>query len=288
MENQKELTKKIQEIYKNEGLSMQEKSKEVQKLFSTYKEKKISDINIICNHYDRNCDIIAFCCKKKYPCRLCHDENEDHNMDRKKTENIVCRKCNLKQVVSNKCQQCNIVFGEYYCKECRLWINNSDKDYYHCNKCGICRVGKGIDIDFFHCDICNACLPISLKNNHKCINNTMQSKCPICNEDIFSSTSSGSILKCGHSIHQKCLTEYLKHNYICPLCKKSICDMEEYWKKIDEHLENYETPEEYKEWKSEILCNDCEKQSITSFNLMYHKCKFCNGYNTNIINTIQE
>ena len=36
MENQKELTKKIQEIYKNGELSMQEKSKEVQKLFSTY------------------------------------------------------------------------------------------------------------------------------------------------------------------------------------------------------------------------------------------------------------
>ena len=54
-----------------------------------------------CDIVDMELYSIAFCCKKKYPCRLCHDENEDHNMDRKKTENIVCRKCNLKQVVSN-------------------------------------------------------------------------------------------------------------------------------------------------------------------------------------------
>ena len=63
--------------------------------------------------------------------------------------------------------------------------------------------------------------------------------------------------------------------------------MTESWKYIDSLLETTVIPDEYKDWKSEILCNDCELTSITKFNLMYHKCKYCNGYNTSTVNTIQ-
>ena len=51
-----------------------------------------------CKHYQRKCKLIAKCCGKIYPCRFCHDENEDHKMDRYATEEIWCMGCDSKQV----------------------------------------------------------------------------------------------------------------------------------------------------------------------------------------------
>ena len=35
-----------------------------------------------CAHYPKGCQIFAPCCGKIYPCRLCHDEGEEHKIDR--------------------------------------------------------------------------------------------------------------------------------------------------------------------------------------------------------------
>lgn len=35
-----------------------------------------------CTHYKRNCALVAPCCNKIYTCRLCHDEQEHHKIDR--------------------------------------------------------------------------------------------------------------------------------------------------------------------------------------------------------------
>ncbi|KAI9039524.1 zf-CHY-domain-containing protein [Aspergillus affinis] len=43
-----------------------------------------------CPHYKRNVKLQCFSCKKWYTCRFCHDEVEDHHLDRPKTENMLC------------------------------------------------------------------------------------------------------------------------------------------------------------------------------------------------------
>lgn len=43
----------------------------------------------------------APCCKKFYPCRVCHDENENHEIDRRSVVEIRCVKCQLVQKVCN-------------------------------------------------------------------------------------------------------------------------------------------------------------------------------------------
>lgn len=49
---------------------------------------------------------------------------------------------------------------QYTCLICNLF-DDEDKNQYHCDGCGICRVGgKG---RFFHCEVCNMCLPLQLK-----------------------------------------------------------------------------------------------------------------------------
>jgi len=238
-----------------------------------------------CKHYDRNCKIIAPCCNKIFDCRICHDtyyENDTdekfHKINRHEIEKIVCKKCKLKQPISNKCIQCNTIFGNYYCDICHLFDNDTSKKQFHCDKCNICRVG-GAD-NFYHCDKCNSCISINLKNNHICVNNTFHNECPICLENIFESIKEITILKCGHSIHQKCYLNLIENNNIkCPLCNKSIIDNTIINNYLENEIINTPMPEIYN-YNVDILCNDCNKTSTTKFHIIGHKCTLCNSYNT--------
>ena len=47
------------------------------------------------------------------------------------------------------------------------------------------------------------------------------------------------------------------------------------------------TPDEYKNWKSLIFCNDCEQRCTVDYHLLSHECQLCKGYNTNVIEIIK-
>lgn len=104
------------------------------------------------------------CCNKVYTCRFCHDEQEAHTVKRKEVTELICVVCETRQPVQATCQKCHVRFGKYTCLECNLF-DDEDKNQYHCNGCGICRLG-GRD-KFFHCAKCNMCLPIQLQKGHK-------------------------------------------------------------------------------------------------------------------------
>jgi hypothetical protein len=89
-------------------------------------------------------------------------------------------------------------------------------------------------------------------------------------------------------MHAYCFNEYLKTNFICPLCGKSLADLTDLYKNIDEQIKTHVLPDEVQNWKSDIFCNDCEKRSITKFHFMYHKCQHCESFATIIKNTIKE
>ena len=96
---------------------------------------------------------------------------------------------------------------------------------YHCDQCGICRVGGREN--FFHCERCGCCYAKSLQvcacpgmvhaqpttqrdqggvqGKHKCVEGSMQHDCAVCLEFLFNSTAPISVLKCGHTIHSQCL-----------------------------------------------------------------------------------
>jgi len=52
------------------------------------------------------------CCNKVYTCRFCHDENENHPVNRKDVTELVCTNCNTRQAVQAVCQKCNLTFGK--------------------------------------------------------------------------------------------------------------------------------------------------------------------------------
>lgn len=106
-----------------------------------------------CAHYKRNVKLQCSTCHRWYTCRFCHDEKEDHMLIRKETKNMLCMLCGCPQPAGDVCIDCGETTAWYYCDICKLWDNDSEKNIYHCNDCGICRVGRGLGKDFYHCKV---------------------------------------------------------------------------------------------------------------------------------------
>jgi len=200
-------------------------------------------------------------------------------MNRHHVQSVVCDVCQAEQPAGPACTSCGASFGAYFCAVCNLYDDDTTKQQFHCDKCGICRVG-GRD-NFFHCDTCGACYATELYNNHVCVPNSMQRDCPICYEYLFDSLEAPQVLRCGHTIHRKCLDNYSKHGgYTCPLCNQSVCDMREAWRYLDEEIRQTPMPAEYADQRVCMLCNDCHVEGEASFHALGLKCNGCGSYNT--------
>lgn len=233
-----------------------------------------------CPHYLRLCKSECNVCQKYYVCQICHDEAETHEMDRRKVRKMLCMNCKRPQPPNRKCVFCKEVMGDYYCNSCKLWSDDPDKPIYHCEECDICRVGHGHGIDTFHCEKCGICMALTVKDNHKCIEKAANSGCPICLEDLFSSTKPTVFMPCGHPIHSFCFKEYTKRFYRCPICAKSIFDTSALFRMVDEEIRCEVLPPELANKRVRIVCQDCHLKSRTDFHLAGLKCETCGSYNT--------
>jgi RING finger/CHY zinc finger protein 1 len=241
-----------------------------------------------CVHYARGCKLRAPCCGELFSCRFCHDlakseaEADDakkHVMDRHKVETVVCLRCDEEQPAAAECAACGARFGAYFCGVCHLYDDDLSKQQFHCDQCGICRVGGRAN--FFHCDTCGACYSVELRDNHVCVPSSMRRDCPICYEYLFDSLEAPQVLRCGHTIHRKCLESYSAHGgYTCPLCNASVCDMHAAWRYLDEEIRRTPMPEEYAGKVVPILCNDCHAHGDAPFHALGLKCAPCGSYNT--------
>ncbi|RJE25638.1 hypothetical protein PHISCL_02031 [Aspergillus sclerotialis] len=115
--------------------------------------EEFEEVCLGCEHYKRNVKLQCYACKKWYTCRFCHDQVEDHHLNRRMTENMLCMLCGCAQPASQWCKECGEQTAQYYCNVCKLWDNDSKKNIYHCSDCGICRIGQGLGKDFFHCRV---------------------------------------------------------------------------------------------------------------------------------------
>uniref|UniRef100_A0A2M3Z639 Putative vitellogenin n=1 Tax=Anopheles braziliensis TaxID=58242 RepID=A0A2M3Z639_9DIPT len=232
-----------------------------------------------CAHYKRRAKFVTPCCNKFYMCRYCHDENETHFFNRKTVTELICTECNTRQRVQAECEKCGVRFGRYTCLVCNLF-DDEDRNQYHCDGCGICRVGgRG---RFFHCEVCNMCLPLQLKfDGHRCVENVSRSNCPVCLDDIHTSRIPCHIPDCGHLLHRTCFEELLSSgHYACPTCQTSMMDMNQLWEFLDAEVAATPMPKEYENYFVDILCKDCHKESTVKFHVVGLKCTHCGAYNT--------
>ncbi|KAF3766140.1 zf-CHY-domain-containing protein, partial [Cryphonectria parasitica EP155] len=233
-----------------------------------------------CVHYKRNIKVQCAECDKWYTCRLCHDDAEEHTLPRKHTKNMLCMLCGHAQKASDTCAHCGESAASYYCNICKLWSDDVNKHIYHCDDCGICRVGRGLEKDFFHCKTCRACISIATKDDHKCIERATDANCPICNDDMFSSPQQVIFMECGHPIHRNCFQQYMNTSYKCPLCSKSIVKMDALFLNLANIIKEQPMPEEYRGIRSVLFCNDCSAKSSTDYHFLGLRCQICQSFNT--------
>lgn len=241
-----------------------------------------------CEHYRRGCRKLADCCKRWYTCRFCHDNAEDHEINRFATKYMLCMRCFKAQRAAQSCKECKAGLASYYCDLCKLWDDDASKQIYHCDGCGLCR--RGPKDSYTHCTACRACMTNEHFASHKCIERSLECDCPICGEYLFTSTRSVMFMqRCGHPMHSECFEEHRRlGNYQCPMCFKSICDTSALFTQIDMMLESERMPDEYARLQSFIFCNDCEERSWTKFHFIYHKCSSCASYNTKLLKTAED
>ena len=231
-----------------------------------------------CEHYVRRCQLVAPCCNKAYVCRHCHNDAEAHEMDRHAVKEVVCAACNERQPVSNTCCniECGTQFAAYFCAVCNFFDDRIERNYYHCDKCGICRV-KGNN-DFVHCDTCQTCVNTL---NHTCKADRFHTDCPVCLENLFHSTKPATVLPCGHPIHAHCQLSCFQQNRLsCPLCRKNMMSddiLQKHNELMDTLIEQFPMQEEL---SFVCKCNDCGFNGATRFHPYGMKCAQCGGYNT--------
>ncbi|KAI2468273.1 zf-CHY-domain-containing protein [Annulohypoxylon bovei var. microspora] len=233
-----------------------------------------------CEHYRRNVKLQCSTCNRWYTCRFCHDKVEGHDLIRKDTKNMLCMFCGTAQRAGDACVSCGASAARYYCSICKLWNDDPDKPVYHCNDCGICRIGRGIGKDFFHCKTCCACIAIGQENDHKCIERSTDCDCPICGDYMFTSPKAVCFMKCGHSIHRQCLDQHMEVAYKCPICNKSLTNMELQFRNLDMAIQTQPMPPEFQDTRALVLCNDCSAKSSVEYHWLGLKCGVCSSYNT--------
>lgn len=231
-----------------------------------------------CKHYPRRCSVKTVCCDEWFTCRLCHDAESNHVCDRKAIQEVKCMRCNTVQPVAAECCNCKITFARYFCKICRLYDDSPGKPLYHCDKCGICRVG----LNNYHCDNCNACVAEGPnKGQHRCVNNALDVCCPCCQRYLYDSTDKVVFIMCGHAMHASCLKDYAAHSYTCPLCHKELGDMTKLYKSYDDDIVAQPMPPEYANHRVVVKCYQCSSESDVLFHFTHrHRCRHCTSYNT--------
>lgn len=246
-----------------------------------------------CAHYRRRCRLVAPCCGEVFWCRHCHNDAKNveepdpkrrHELERSKVQEVVCAVCDQRQPVAKRCAHCGVHFGAYFCDKCNFFDDDTTKEQFHCVDCGICRVGGREN--FFHCKTCGCCYGVVLRDGHKCVQDSMASNCPVCLEFLFDSIKPISVLMCGHTIHEACLQQLRLNSdpdhhagYTCPMCSKSIYDMTDIWRQLDENVAANPMAPQYSGKVVRISCKDCNRESEVPFHV-WLKCQECGSYNT--------
>ncbi|KAJ7980219.1 RING finger and CHY zinc finger domain-containing protein 1 [Quillaja saponaria] len=255
-----------------------------------------------CKHYRRRCMIRAPCCNEIYSCRHCHSEAtsmlskilDRHELSRQDVKQFVCLVCDTEQPAAQVCKNCGVRMGEYFCDICMFYDDDTEKHQFHCDDCGICRIGGREN--FFHCKKCvndiswrETRIGWGLAIHMVCVitiylwRTPWDTTAPFVLSTFQLAERHYSNEMC-HTMHYECYDEMIKPDkYCCPICSKSVINMSRAWKRIDEEIEATVMPEDYRDRKVWILCNDSNDTTEVNFHIIGQKCGHCRSYNTRVI-----
>ena len=107
---------------------------------------------------------------------------------------------------------------------------------------------------------------------HRCVERSTDCDCPICGEYLFNSQQDVRLMRCGHSIHLSCYHEHAKNSYKCPICNRSMMNMEIQFRHLDRSIESQPMPEEFRDTKAWVYCNDCSAKTEVKYHWLGLKC----------------
>lgn len=154
---------------------------------------------------------------------------------------LLCRKCKTSQPVGDRCinsivavtssataptQVCTWNSTYRWCSICNLWNDDTEKNAFHCDECGICRAGKREA--YIHCGACGLCLLKEvMEKGHTCCVHSEEACC-ICFENLRHSVNPVILLNCSHAIHDSCYYKMLRTcQPRCPICRASVFKKED-------------------------------------------------------------
>lgn len=179
-----------------------------------------------CTHYRRWVYPIAPDGGQPTPCRSCFETSTGNTLDRAAVTHMQCQFCFTVQPTRSACRNSDCtqhgVAHRYYCATCHLWEHRGSRPIFHCDDCGICRVGSRAM--YRHCHRCGMCVP--KRGEHRCWGQTSQ--CPVCLEDLHGSRENCTYTRCGHALHQGCLRAWCAQGRAtCPLCVQPLSIVED-------------------------------------------------------------
>jgi hypothetical protein len=72
----------------------------------------------------------------------------------------------------------------------------------------------------------------------------------------------------------------MKSSYKCPICSKSMINMETQFRNLDRAIQNQPMPPQFQDTKAMVSCNDCYAKSAVKYHWLGLKCAICDSYNT--------
>ena len=115
-------------------------------------------------------------------------------------------------------------------------------------------------------------MAIAIRDTHRCIERSTDCDCPICGEYMFTSLRTVVFMLCGHSIHRRCYEEHIKSSYRCPICSRSIANMEWQFTRLRRAIESQPMPEEFRNTKALVYCNDCVAKTSVEYHWLGLQC----------------
>lgn len=97
---------------------------------------------------------------------------------------------------------------------------------------------------------------------------------------MFTSPKPVVFMTCGHSIHKRCYDQHMRVSYKCPICNKSLANMETQFRNLDVAILSQPMPPEFRDTRATVLCNDCSGKCVVPYHWLGLKCSICQSYNT--------
>ena len=95
-------------------------------------------------------------------------------------------------------------------------------------------------------------------------------------------------MRCGHSIHHACYKEHALNSFKCPICSRSIINMEMTFRHLDAAISGQPMPPEFRDTKAWVYCNDCCAKTLVKYHWLGLKCAVCDSYNTAQLQILSE